>query len=85
MNIIDWTGFVGVSLILLAYFLNLKNILPTTALSYILLNLIGAVLACLASVLMKYIPFIILEGVWTLVSLDALAKYFEIKLPRGRG
>ena len=79
MNIIDWTGFVGVSLILIAYFLNLKNILPTSALSYILLNLIGAILACLASVLMEYIPFIILEGVWTIVSLDALRKYLFAK------
>lgn len=77
MNIINWTGFIGVSLILLAYFLNLKKILPTTALSYILLNLTGAILACLASVLMEYIPFIILEGVWTLVSLDALVKFIR--------
>ncbi len=79
MNIIDWTGFIGVSLILLAYFLNLKNILTTTALSYILLNLVGAILACLASILMEYIPFIILEGVWTLVSLDALIKFIKVK------
>ena len=76
MDIVDWTGFVGVSLILLAYFLNLKNKLETTNLTYILMNLVGAVLACLASVLMKYIPFIILEGVWTIVSLGALIKYF---------
>ena len=75
MDIVDWTGFVGVSLILIAYFLNLKKVLATTELSYILLNLIGAVLACLASVLMKYIPFIILEAVWTIVSVDALWKY----------
>ena len=79
MDIVDWTGFVGVSLILIAYFLNLKKILQTTAMPYILMNFIGAILACLASVLMKYIPFIILEGVWTLVSLDALIKYFKGK------
>ena len=75
MDIVDWTGFVGVSLILLAYFLNLKKMLETTSLPYILMNLSGAVLACTASVLMKSIPFIILEGVWTIVSVDALIQF----------
>ncbi|MEO1259622.1 MAG: hypothetical protein AAFZ15_12535 [Bacteroidota bacterium] len=77
MDIIDWTGFLGVSLILLAYFLNLKNKLTTTSLTYILMNLFGATLACTASILMEYIPFIILEGVWTIVSVDALIKYIN--------
>ena len=80
MTVVDWTGFVGVSLILTAYFLNLTNRLSTSTLTYILLNLIGAILACLASVLMKYIPFIILEGVWTLVSLRALVEYIKKRM-----
>ena len=41
----------------------------------ILLNLIGAAFACTASVLLDYWPFIILEGIWALVSLYALLKY----------
>ena len=58
MSFIDTIGFIGVAMILLAYFLNLKYILTTDSLIYILLNLVGAMLACLASILMKYLPFV---------------------------
>lgn len=77
MNTVDWIGFVGVFLILLAYILNALNKITTKSLFFILLNLIGASLACLASVLMKYAPFIILEAVWALVSLFSLFGYLR--------
>ena len=75
MHTVDWIGFIGVFQILLAYILNVFGKLEKKDLTFILLNLIGASLACLASILMKYMPFIILEGVWALVSLIALLKY----------
>ncbi len=75
MNNIDWIGFIGVFLILLAYILNVIGKLKNKDLTFILLNLIGAGMACIASILMKYLPFIILEGVWTVVSLISLLKY----------
>ena len=75
----DWIGFIGVFLILLAYILNVTGKLQSSSLSFILLNLFGAGLACLASVLMDYLPFIILEGVWAIVSLIALIKKFFTK------
>lgn len=71
----DWIGFIGVAILLIAYFLNLFNILHKNSLLYICCNLIGAGIACLASVLLKYLPFIILEGSWTAVSLLALLNY----------
>ena len=74
MNAIDWIGSIGVLQILLAYILNLFGFLNNKDLSFILLNLIGASMTCLASILMEYIPFIVLEGVWTLVSLISLLK-----------
>ena len=77
MNTIDWIGFLGVFGILLAYFLNITGIIKTNNLLYILLNFMGALLACLASILLKYIPFIILEGIWTLVSGYFLMQYFN--------
>ena len=77
MQLADWLGFSGVSLILLAYFLNLAGKLSPDNLSYILFNFIGSILACLASVLLHYVPFIILEGVWFLVSLSFLIQYFN--------
>ncbi len=77
MNYIDWIGFIGVFQILLAFILNITGKIKTGDLFFILLNLIGAGMACLASALMKYLPFIILEGVWTLVSLISLVKYIN--------
>ena len=77
MSPIDYLGFAGVSLILLAFFLNLKNVLSTDHLAYVLLNTVGAALACLASILMQYLPFVILEGVWLLVSGQALWKRWK--------
>ena len=75
MSTIDWIGFIGVFQILLAYILNVIGKIKNTDLPFILLNLIGASLACFASILMAYIPFIILEGVWAIVSLISLLKY----------
>ena len=74
MNTTDLLGFAGVALILIAYFLNLNQRLAANDLRYILMNLVGAILACLASVLMKYYPFVLLEGTWAMVSLVALVK-----------
>jgi hypothetical protein len=75
MSTIDWIGFIGVFQILLAYILNLIGKIKSNDLSFILLNLIGASMACFASILMEYVPFIILEGVWTIASLISLIKY----------
>ena len=75
MSNIDWIGFIGVFQILLAYILNVIGKLESKDLTFILLNLIGAIMACLASILMEYFPFVILEGVWTIVSIISLIKY----------
>lgn len=74
MTLIDWIGFIGVFQILLAYCLNMLNKLSSNDLSFIFLNLVGSAMACLASILLNYWPFIILEGVWVLFSLYALIK-----------
>ena len=72
MNFADWIGFVGVAVLLVAFFLNLKNIIAKDSLSYLLMNTVGAGLACYASILIAYMPFILLEGCWTLVSFVGL-------------
>jgi len=79
MNISDWIGFIGVFLILIAYFLNEINQITNKDIAFILLNLIGASLACLASILINYVPFIVLEAAWALVSLFSLINYFRVK------
>jgi hypothetical protein len=64
-------GSLGVTLLLAAYLLHLFRQIPQGKL-YILLNIIGAGLSCYASVLIRYWPFVILEGCWCLVSLAGL-------------
>jgi hypothetical protein len=41
------------------------------------MNVLGAGLACIASWLISYMPFVILEGTWTLVSFVALINYLR--------
>ena len=79
MTATDSIGFIGVTILLIAYFLNLTNKIEKDYISYLVMNFIGAGLACLASVLMKYWPFIILEGSWTLVSAFGILKYLKQK------
>jgi len=77
----DIIGFTGVFILLVAFLLNLLKRISQNSLVYIILNIIGAGMACLASVLINYIPFIILEGTWTLVSVGALINYLRKKDP----
>jgi len=79
LTIADIIGSVGVFILLLAFVLNLLNKLSRESLFYILMNVIGGALACFASYLIHYVPFIILEGVWTLVSVIALVRHFSNK------
>lgn len=72
MNYNDWIGFAGVSILLVAFFLNLANRIEKDSYLYIGMNILGAGIACMASVMINYLPFIILEGCWTLVSAFAL-------------
>ena len=77
LNLNDWIGFTGVTILLLAFLLNLLKKISSNSLPYILMNIVGAGLACLASWLIQYIPFVILEATWTIVSVIALISYFR--------
>jgi len=78
MNFSEIMGSVGVTILLLAFVLNLLEIIKTESLSYPLLNFIGAGIACFASWLIPYFPFVVLEGVWALVSLVSLVKHLMV-------
>ncbi len=73
----DYIGFSGVLILLIAFLLNLSGKISKDELPYILMNVAGAALACLASYLIHYMPFVLLEGTWTIVSLFALLQYFR--------
>ena len=77
LSVSDWIGFTGVVIMLVAYGLNLLGRLSKDGWPYIVMNIVGAGLSCLASVMIRYMPFVLLEAVWTLVSVGALVGYFR--------
>lgn len=67
-------GFVGVALLLIAFLLNLLGLMRSDGRLYMTLNLVGASLACYSSYLIRFMPFVLLEGVWALVAFVAIAR-----------
>ena len=80
MNTDEIIGTIGVGLILLAYFLNIFSWIKKDGVLFFALNIIGASIACYASVLIRFWPFIILLGTWAIVSVIGLLK--TIKKPQ---
>ncbi|MEO1365621.1 MAG: hypothetical protein AAFX50_00500 [Acidobacteriota bacterium] len=62
------------ALLLLAFALNLSKKLPASSKTYAALNAVGAGLACWASWLIGFMPFVVLEGTWCAAALVALAR-----------
>lgn len=74
----DLLASIGVIILLIAFGLNLYKKLPVESKTYSLLNFIGAAICCVSSYLIRFYPFIILEGIWASVALLAL-----FNVPRG--
>ena len=72
MSFAEVLGTIGVSMLLIGFFLNLFGLMQRRSFKYVLLNLFGGALACTASVLIAFFPFVILEGAWTVVALVGL-------------
>ncbi|MGH7847556.1 MAG: CBU_0592 family membrane protein [Candidatus Binatia bacterium] len=67
-------GLVGVTLLLAGFFLNLIKWLDQDSMMYLGMNLLGAGLACAASWMIGFLPFVVLEATWCLVALVACAR-----------
>jgi hypothetical protein len=67
-------GFVGVALLLVAFVLNLLKLLRPDGQVYLGLNLVGAALACYSSYLIRFMPFVLLEGVWAVFALVSMVR-----------
>jgi hypothetical protein len=74
MSFSNIIGSLGVTLLLIAFLLNLFRYIGQESRIYIFLNILGAGLSCYASVLISYWPFVVLEGAWCLVALIALVR-----------
>jgi hypothetical protein len=79
MQTSDLLGTIGVSLLLIAFLLNLFKKIQVNNPVYSLVNAVGAGLCGISAYLISFYPFVVLEGVWVVVSLYALFK----NVPRG--
>ena len=77
MNLNDWIGSVGVAILLIAFMLILTNKISKNGIVYLFMNFVGSGLAAIASYLIHYTPFIILELAWMLASLFGIWKFYK--------
>ena len=80
MSTNDLVGTLGVGLVLIAYFLNIFSFIKKDGILFFNLNIIGGAISCYAATLIEFWPFIILEGIWTFVSIVGLVN--TIKKPQ---
>jgi len=73
-------GTIGVGLVLFAYFLNTMKYIPVNGKLFYVLNSIGGALSCYAALLINFWPFVILEAIWTIVSVYGLMKTMRITM-----
>ncbi|MGZ4042389.1 MAG: CBU_0592 family membrane protein [Bacteroidia bacterium] len=74
MTLADWIGTTGVTLLLIAFALNISKKISASSKLYLLLNILGAGLAGVSSYLIQFWPFVVLESVWVIATLLALFK-----------
>jgi hypothetical protein len=78
----DWIGSIGVAILLIAFVLILINKISKDGLVYLIMNFVGSGLAGIASYLIHYTPFIILELAWMSASLFAIWKFYKEKITK---
>lgn len=74
MNTADLYATIGVSLLLLAFVLDVFDWTEDDSDLFLILNAVGASLAGYGAWLAAFWPFVVLEGIWTLVSLAGLLR-----------
>jgi hypothetical protein len=67
--IIEAVGFTGMALILFAFVMNQFHQWKDTSLGYDLVNAVGSTMLITYALFLESIPFLVLNGVWALVSI----------------
>lgn len=75
----DIIATIGVSILLIGFFLQILKVISSQSLIYSVLNLVGSALAGYSSWLIGFMPFVILETVWALVSLYGVVTSLKTK------
>ena len=74
MSTSDILATAGVSILLIAFLLQILKVISVESNSYSLMNLVGAALAGISAWMISFMPFVVLESVWVVVSLFNLIK-----------
>ena len=77
MNLTDIISGLGVFFILMGFVLTTFHKITSDSRVYFTLNIIGGILAFWGSILLRSVPFAILEGIWTAVAFFGLIKSFR--------
>ena len=72
MSIDTFLATVGVSILLIAFVLNLRGLLTPTDIRYQAMNAVGSGLACVAPPMIGRFAVVVREGVWLGVAASAL-------------
>jgi hypothetical protein len=75
LDLFDLAGFIGVLLIVIAYLLLQLDKLPSSSLSFSLLNAAGSLLIMLSLVFKFNVSAFLIEVFWFLISLIGLSKW----------
>ena len=67
-------GSAGVTLLLVAFFLNLMKLMRSDGWLYLFMNFVGAAMSCYSSYLIHFMPFVVLEGTWAGVAALGVAR-----------
>lgn len=81
----DLAGLAGVVLIVIAYLLLQLNKLPSSALSYSLLNAVGALLVMVSLIFSFNLSAFLMEAFWFLISVYGLLKSLISRPAAARG
>lgn len=79
MSTSDILATAGVTILLVAFLLQILKVIKVESNWYSLMNLVGATLAGISAWMINFMPFVILESVWVVVSLFNLIKNLKSK------
>lgn len=79
MLLVDWLGTLGVSLLLIGFLGNLFGKLDHHDRLYQGLNAAGAGVLMIVSMMLDFIPFIVLEGIWMVIALLTMFRIIKLR------
>jgi len=75
----NWIGYLGAAMIVTAYFLNQRGMLPSADWRFPAVNLLGSLLITLSLVFHPNLPSLLIEGFWSLISAYGIVRILRAR------